>query len=91
MAASLAQSGNAFALMTEHRAILAANDGLVYRRLTPTPVIEYGAAYHDENRSPALTNLIKTVEDIAPPLPADLPVDSELFWVGPDRGRKVAN
>jgi DNA-binding transcriptional LysR family regulator len=80
MAAALAQSGNAIALMTEHRAVRAAADGLVYRRLTPTPVIEYGMAYLQEIRSAALTNLLETAESIAPPLP-DLSADTELLGV----------
>src|SRR5207245_6821554 len=42
MAAALARSGNAIALMTEHRAAQAQTDGLVYRSLTPSPIIEYG-------------------------------------------------
>ena len=91
MPAALAQSGNAFALMTEHRAILAAADGLVYRRLTPTPVIEYGVAYLQENRSPALANLLRTVESIAPPLPADLPAGSELLGAGPSHNARKAS
>ena len=91
MAAALARSGNACALMTEHRAILAAADGLVYRRLTPAPLIEYGAAYLQENRSPGLANLLKTVDYIAPPLSPDLPVDSELLGVGPALGAPIAD
>jgi DNA-binding transcriptional LysR family regulator len=91
MAAALAQSGNALALMTEHRAILAAAHGLVYRRLTPTPIIEYGVAYLHERRSPALANLLKTVDDITPPLPVDLPTDSQLLGVELTRNGKVSN
>ena len=85
MAASLARSADAFALMTEHRAIIARSDGLVYRRLAPAPVIEYGAAYLRDNPSPALANLLKTVEDVTPPLPEELPMGSELLWVRPAR------
>jgi DNA-binding transcriptional LysR family regulator len=79
MAGALAQHGDAVALMTEHRAMLAATVGLVYRRLTPTPFIEYGVAYATSNPSPALANLLKTVEDVAGLVPADLPVDSQLL------------
>jgi DNA-binding transcriptional LysR family regulator len=88
MAAALAQSGTACALMTEHRAVLAAAEGLVYRRLKPTPIIEYGVAYLHQNVSPVLANLLKTVERIAPPLPADLPLGSELLGVGLPRDGK---
>ena len=77
-----AESGNAFALMTEHRAILAATQGLVYRRLTTSPIIEYGVAWLGENRSPSLANLVAIVDAIAPPLKADLPPDCELLRAG---------
>jgi len=89
MSAALAQSGGAVALMTEHRALLARNDGLDYRRLSPTPLVEYGLAYIRNNPSPALANLLKTVADVAPPLPDWLPPGSEVIW--PPRGGKIAD
>jgi len=89
MSAALAQAGNAVALMTEHRAARARSDGLDYRPLSPTPVIEYGVAYIRDNTSSALTSLLKTVEDLAPPMAERLPVDSELIW--PPRGSTVAH
>src|SRR2546422_6522001 len=73
MAAALAQARNAVSLMSEHLAAIARADGLDYRRLTPKPLIEYGAAWVRDNPSPALANLLQTVDDIAPPLPADVP------------------
>lgn len=79
MAGALAQQGDAVGLMTVHRAMLAATEGLVYRRLTPTPFIEYGVAYATSNPSPALANLLKIVEDVAGPALADLPVDGQLL------------
>jgi DNA-binding transcriptional LysR family regulator len=84
MSAALAQAGNAVALMTEHRAARARSDGLDYRPLSPTPLIEYGFAYVRDNTSPALASLLKTVEDVAPPMPDRLPADSEVIW--PPRG-----
>ena len=89
MSAALAQVGNAVALMTEHRAVRARSDGLDYRPLSPTPLIEYGVAYIRDNTSPALASLIKTVEDVAPPMPERMPADSELIW--PPRGGTVAD
>jgi len=83
MAAALAQSGEAVALMTEHRAEIARADGLDYRRLTPTPVIEYGAAWVRDNPLPALANLLQAIDDIAPPLPAEVPAGSELLSARP--------
>jgi hypothetical protein len=69
--------------MTEHRAIIARADGLEYRPLIPTPFIEYGFAYALDNPSPALANLLATIEEIAPPLPEELPYRSELVSAGP--------
>jgi DNA-binding transcriptional LysR family regulator len=89
MSAALAQSGSAVALMTEHRALIARSDGLDFRKLSPTPFVEYGVAYIRDNPSPALGSLLKTVEDIAPPLPDCLPADGELIW--PNRLAKVAD
>ena len=90
IAAALARSGNAVALMTVHRASLAQAEGLVYRRLSPAPLIEYGVAYPRENQSPALANLLKTVDDLAAPLPADLPPGTELLVAGPTHAVRTA-
>jgi DNA-binding transcriptional LysR family regulator len=81
MAGALARSRNAIGLMTEHRAILARAEGLEYRRLLPTPVIEYGCAYVRDNPSPILTNLLRTIDEITPPLPTGLGDGSEFVWV----------
>jgi len=90
MAAALARSGNAIALMTAHRAAQAQADGLVYRSLTPSPVIEYGAAYARDDPSPALANLLEIVDEVVPALPHDLPAGSELVWARPGGGSKIA-
>jgi DNA-binding transcriptional LysR family regulator len=83
--AALAQSGNAIAFMTEHRAVIARTEGLEYRPLTPALVVEFGLAYARDNPSPALANLIATVDEIAPALSPELPDGSELLarQVGP--------
>jgi DNA-binding transcriptional LysR family regulator len=86
IAAALAQSGDAITLMTEHRAVIARTEGLDYRPLVPSPYIEYGVAYGRDNPSPAMANLIAIVEEIAPPLFAEMPGDSELLW-----GRQVSS
>jgi DNA-binding transcriptional LysR family regulator len=80
MAAALAHSKHAVALMTEHRASIARSSGLDYRPLTPAPMIEYGVAFLRGNESPALANLLGTVKDIVPPLPHDLPDGKEPLW-----------
>jgi hypothetical protein len=77
--------------MTVHRASLATTHGLVFRRLSPVPLIEYGAAYARDNQSSALANLLKTIDDLTLPLPAELPPDSELLEVGLARTVKLAD
>jgi DNA-binding transcriptional LysR family regulator len=88
MAAALARSRSAIAMMTVHRAAIAQSDGLIYRGISPSPVIEYGAAYTRDDPSPALANLLKIVDEVVPPLPIDPPPGTELIWVRP--GTKVA-
>lgn len=85
MAAALAELGCGVTIMTERRAVIAQSDGLEYRPLMPTPVIEYGAAYLGDDPSPALANLLRIVDDLAPPLPPDLPAGTELLWTRPAR------
>jgi hypothetical protein len=87
IAAALARSGNAIAMMTVHRAEIARSDGLIYRGLSPSPVIEYGAAYARDDPSPALANLLQIVDEVVPALPIDPPPGTELIWVRP--GTKV--
>jgi DNA-binding transcriptional LysR family regulator len=87
MAAALAQSGNAISVMTVRRAVIAQTEGLEYRPLTPTPVIEYGFAYVRDNPSPSLANFVATVDEIAAPVPAELPPGSELLGVSPAASR----
>ncbi|OLC16762.1 MAG: hypothetical protein AUH32_00525 [Actinobacteria bacterium 13_1_40CM_66_12] len=83
MAAALAQSGNAISLMTVRRAVIAQTEGLEYRPLTPTPVIEYGFAYLRDNPSPSLANFVATVDEIAAPLAEELPAGSVLLRASP--------
>jgi DNA-binding transcriptional LysR family regulator len=83
IAAALARSGNAIAMMTVHRAEIARSDGLIYRGLSPSPVIEYGAAYARDDPSPALANLLQIVDEVVPALPIDPPPGTELMWVRP--------
>jgi DNA-binding transcriptional LysR family regulator len=82
MAAAVAESENVVALMSRLRAGLARNDGLVFRTLVPTPIMEYGFAYARDARSPALTKLLEVVSDVAPPLERDLPPGTELISAG---------
>ena len=77
IAGAVAHRGNAVALMTVARASAAAGMGLVYRRLAPSPMLEYGAAYRKDNRSPALASLLELVDELATPLAAEPPAGYE--------------
>jgi DNA-binding transcriptional LysR family regulator len=79
MAAALNRRRSAIALMTEHRAAIAGSDGLIYRSLKPSPMIEYGVAYVRDDPSPALANLLQIVDELAPTLPDDPPSGTELM------------
>lgn len=80
MSGALARTRTAIGLMTEHRAILARAEGLEYRPITPTPMIEYGCAYVRDNPSPILANLLRTIDEIVPPLPEEPAAGAELIW-----------
>jgi DNA-binding transcriptional LysR family regulator len=76
IAGAIAHRGDAVGILTEARAAAAANIGVVYRRLEPSPMLEYGAAYRNDNRSPALATLLEIVSELAPPL-AKAPIGYE--------------
>jgi DNA-binding transcriptional LysR family regulator len=78
--AALALSGVAVALMTADRAAQWAGEDLVLRPLSPVPLVEYGVAHLKDNTSPALLNIIGIVNELAPPLPDQLPEGCELVW-----------
>lgn len=76
--AAVALSGVAVTLATSDRAALWEGEGLISRRLSPTPVVDYGVAYRQDNQSPALLNLIGIVDALASPLP-ELPEGCEVI------------
>lgn len=63
IAGAVANSRGAVALLTEARASAASPMGVVYRRLAPRPVLEYGAAYLGDNQSPVLADLLDEIVD----------------------------
>lgn len=68
LAEAVAQRADAVTLLSEPRASAASHLGLVFRRLTPSPVLECGIAYRKDNRSAALADLIEIIDDLAVPL-----------------------
>jgi DNA-binding transcriptional LysR family regulator len=53
--------------------------GVVYRRMTPELVIDFGIAYWRDDESPMLANLLSLVDEMAPDEPGALPKGSELL------------
>jgi DNA-binding transcriptional LysR family regulator len=80
IAAAVALSGSAVTFTTAGRAALWEAEGLISRRLSPVPLVDYGVAYLQENASPALRNMVGIVEEVVPTFPAALPFGSELVW-----------
>ena len=92
--AAVALSGVAVTLTTAGRAAMWEAEGLVSRRLSPTPVVDYGIAYKRDNPFSALRNMLQIVDQVAPALPNVLAEGFELIWT-PDEiakpaGRSVA-
>jgi DNA-binding transcriptional LysR family regulator len=79
MAGAVAHRGNAVTLLTEVRATAAAGLGVVYRRLLPSPMLEYGVAYRKDNHSTALVQLLDIVDEFATPLARQLPIGHEIM------------
>jgi DNA-binding transcriptional LysR family regulator len=80
IAAAVALSNLAVTFTTANRAALWKAEGLISRPLLPIPLIEYGVAYLHDNTSPALTNLVRIVDEIASTFPDELPAACELVW-----------
>ena len=53
--------------------------GIVYRRLSPEPLIDFGVAYFRDDESPSLTNLLRLIDDLAAGQPGDVPDGSVLL------------
>jgi DNA-binding transcriptional LysR family regulator len=87
--AALAMSGVAVTLMTADRVAPWAAEGLVSRRLSPVPVVDYGVAYLKSNTSPVLLNMLRIVDAIASTPPDELPDDCELVWIPQELAKGV--
>lgn len=77
IASAVATLGDAVAIMTEVRASASQNMGIVYRKLAPTPMIEYGIAFRNDNPSQPLGDFLETIDSLAPPDICDLPPGCE--------------
>ena len=77
IASAVATSGGAVAVMTETRALVGESVGIVYRKLAPTPMIEYGIAFRKDNPSQPLADFLEAVDDSAPTFTDGLPAGYE--------------
>jgi hypothetical protein len=77
MASAVATSGGAVAVMTETRALVGESVGIVYRKLAPTPMIEYGIAFRKDNPSQPLADFLQAIGDLAPQINNGLPAGHE--------------
>jgi DNA-binding transcriptional LysR family regulator len=90
MAGAVAHRGKAVTLLTEVRASGAAGLGVVYRRLIPTPMLEYGVAYRKDNHSAPLADMLEIVDELATPLAKALPDGCEIMSATPRATRAVS-
>jgi DNA-binding transcriptional LysR family regulator len=88
---ALVHSGVAVTLMAADRAALWAGEGLVSRRVSPTPIVEYGVAYLKSTTSPVLLKMLGIVDEIAPALPDQLPEGCELMWTPQELARPLGS
>lgn len=80
IAGAVATLGDAVAIMTEVRASASQNMGIVYRKLVPTPMIEYGIAFRKGTPSQPLSDFLETVANFARPNIDDLPAGCETLF-----------
>ena len=77
IASAVATSGDAVAVMTETRALASEGLGIVYRKLAPTPMIEYGIAFRKDNPSLPLADFLDSIGNLAPQISNNLPAGYE--------------
>jgi len=85
----VAHSGVAVTLATADRAALWEGEGLIARRLSPMPFVDYGVAHLKSNASPALLNMLGIVGEIAPAFPDKPPDGGEPIWTPQEPAKRV--
>jgi DNA-binding transcriptional LysR family regulator len=84
IARAVANRGSAVALMSVPRAAASVPLGIVYRQLSPSPVLDYGMAYRTDNHSEALADFLEVVDELATPIPRELPEGCEALSLVPE-------
>jgi DNA-binding transcriptional LysR family regulator len=80
---AVAMSDSLMTLVNGGRAQPKPVPGVIYRSLTPSPLLEFGIAYLRDDPSPIITNLLQIAADLARQEPRDIAADSELVLGGP--------
>jgi DNA-binding transcriptional LysR family regulator len=83
LAAAVALRGNAVAIMSDAKAAASVHLGIVYRRLYPSPVLDYGMAYRRDNHSEALAGLLEVIDELAAPIAGELSEGTEVLSLIP--------
>jgi DNA-binding transcriptional LysR family regulator len=86
MARAVANRGNAVALMSVPKAAASVHLGIVYRQISPSPVLDYGMAYRNDNHSEALAGFLQVVDELAPSISGELPEGCEALSLVPPLG-----
>jgi len=74
---TVAKSASAAILVVRRYAMMQPAAGIVYRSMTPAPLVELAIAHRDDDASPALANLLQIVDDFAPNGASAAPQDGE--------------
>ena len=76
--AAVANSDSLLTIVNGRRAESAPALGVVYRHLSPSPLLELGIAFHRDDPSPELANLLQIADEVAYVEHGPIPTDSEL-------------
>jgi hypothetical protein len=74
----MAKAGAA-AVLVIRRYIPEPANGIVFRSMSPAPLIELAIAYRRDDPSPTLANLVRLAEELAPDYSSNVPEDGELI------------
>jgi DNA-binding transcriptional LysR family regulator len=81
---AVARSNSLLAFVNGSRAASLPVPGLVYRRLTPEPLIDFGIAYFQDDDSPRLANLLRIIGEMPEGDPGEVPEGSEVLTADGD-------
>jgi DNA-binding transcriptional LysR family regulator len=75
---TVAKSASAAILIVLRYAPMPPPDGIVYRSLSPAPLIEFGLAYRSDDPSPIVANMVQLARELAGPDSSADPMNGEM-------------